>query len=101
MATSGTKEIIGATTRIGRFVAQVVSGAADIGPCVCFSTVDGRPFGDIRLGTALAPVAVDLYESAAVMLGLPICYDLDAYCLNAHELAELRTWANDLVAGAA
>lgn len=94
----GNEAIIGKEATIGRFRAKVVEDAGGLAgePLVEFSTADGRAFGSIRLSTARNPIAVDLYEGAAMRLDLPLSFDVSGYCLDAGEMGALREWANSL-----
>lgn len=91
---------IGQTATIGRFGVEVIEDGLGLAgePLVEFRTTGGDAFGSIRLSTAKAPVAVDLYESAMWRLGLPISFDVSDYCLTKDEMEELQAWANGLAA---
>lgn len=97
-ATTNDFKAIGKTARIGRFTAEVIDDAYAGEPLVEFKTEDGRAFGSIRISAAKSPVAVDLYESAEVRLGLPLAFDISDYCLTDTEMGELAEWANAITA---
>ena len=80
-------------TRVGRFLIRLGESPYVDEPIVEFMTLDGRQFGSVRLSTAREAIVIDLYESAGPMLGLPLSYDVNDWCLNSAELAELREWA--------
>lgn len=91
---------LGQATRIGRFQVETTTLGTDGRTYVAFAVVgeDGVPgpvFGEISLEAACMTPVVDLYESAGYRLGRgPVPpSEVDRYCLDADELADLHEWA--------